>query len=163
MAEPSTQTVEADGDVWRLVLHRHFSAPLSQVWRAFADPARLARWFHPEGMETDIEIFRFEPGGGYSLTMRGADGARHPLRGRILEIDEGRRLKMTWLWTGENDSGVETVVTFEFAVAGDGTELRLTHERFADADTAASHSGGWESSLNVLADYLVESDAARRP
>ncbi|WP_417514525.1 SRPBCC family protein [Minwuia sp.] len=156
MADTAAPDISAEGDAWRCRIVRRFDAPLSQVWRAFSDPARLADWFGPEGTSTRLDTFEFREGGAYALVMIADDGREFPLKGRFLEIAEGRRIVMTWLWLMADASGVETTVSFDFAVDGDGTELILTHERLPEADNAVSHGEGWESSLRKLAVNVVE-------
>lgn len=151
----ASPAIDGAGDVWRCEIRRDFAAPLSQVWRAFADPARLAAWFGPEGLTTEIESFDFRPGGDYRLTMTAGDGRSFPLKGRFVEIVEGRKLVMTWLWLMPDATGIETLVSFVLEPAGEGTLLTLTHERFADADNAAGHGEGWDSSLRKLAAHLA--------
>ncbi len=156
---PDTEPqVSEDGQIWRCEISRHFQAPLSQVWRAFADPVRLAGWFGPEGLRTELQSFDFCTGGDYALTMHHEDGREFPLRGRFVEIVEGERIVMTWLWLMPDATGIETLVTFSFAADGDGTRLDLSHERFGDADNAAGHGEGWTSTFNKFATWLVESD-----
>lgn len=146
--------VTQDDQVWRCQINRRFDAPASQIWRAFEDPVRLALWFGPEGLNTEIRSFEFKVGGEYELVMIAEDGRQFPLTGRFVEIATGHRLVMTWLWLMPDATGIETLVTFELNVDGDGTQLTLTHERFADADNAAGHGEGWESTLRKLTAYL---------
>ena len=44
------------------------------VFRAFSDPARLARWWGPQGFRNTFHEFRFEPGGAWRFVMHGPDG-----------------------------------------------------------------------------------------
>lgn len=148
-------SIDGADDVWRCEIRRDFDAPVSQVWRAFADPARLASWFGPKGLTTRIDGFDFRAGGAYALVMTAEDGRTFPLKGRFVEIEDGRKLVMTWLWLMPEATGIETLVSFELEPANEGTRLTLTHERFADADNAAGHGEGWDSSLRKLAAYLA--------
>jgi uncharacterized protein YndB with AHSA1/START domain len=155
MPDSAAPEIRAEGEIWRCQITRAMGAPVSQVWRAFEDPVRLAAWFGPEGLTTTIESFDFREGGGYALTMVAEDGRSFPLKGRFVTIDPGRKLTMTWLWLMPDASGIETQVTFDLSAEGDGTSLILTHERFGDADNAAGHGEGWESSLRKLTSYLA--------
>lgn len=146
--------IHEEGKVWRCEIKRRFDAPVSQVWRAFEDPARLAQWFGPEGLTTHIGTFEFREGGAYELTMIADDGRQFPLKGTFVEIVTGQKLVMTWLWLMPEATGIETLVTFGLEADGNGTELTLTHEKFADSDNAAGHGEGWESSLRKLAAHL---------
>ncbi len=46
----------------------------AQVFAAMSDPARVARWWGPEGFKNTIHQFDFQPGGTWLLTMHGPDG-----------------------------------------------------------------------------------------
>jgi len=157
MAETAPQVLARD-NIWQCRVGRDLKAPLSQVWRAFSDPVRLATWFGPEQLDTVLHSFDFREGGDYHLTMHHQDGRDFPLKGRFIEITEGRRIVMTWLWLMPDATGIETRVTFDFAVIEGGTRLDICHERFADADNAAGHGEGWESSLRKFDGWLVEKD-----
>lgn len=159
MTPDAAPLVAADDEVWRCQIRRKFNAPVSQIWRAFEDVTRLAAWFGPEGLTTQIEQFEFHDGGAYALTMVAEDGRRFPLKGRFVQIVPGERLVMTWLWLMPEATGIETLVTFDLSAEDDGTELTLTHEKFADADNAAGHGEGWESSLRRLSAILSDTES----
>jgi len=153
-----TLTRTADGG-HVLNLTRHFKAPRERVYRAFTEPDHVARWFGPEGMTCEILEFDARPGGRYSLVMRNAEGAPHPLSGTFQELTPPERLVYSWLWGGEGGyAGLETRVTLEFAERDGGTDLTLTHELFTDADQVAAHQGGWTSSFNCLDEALKQGD-----
>jgi uncharacterized protein YndB with AHSA1/START domain len=42
---------------------REIPASPAAVFAAFQDPARLARWWGPNGFTTTFETFEFRPGG----------------------------------------------------------------------------------------------------
>lgn len=79
MPDSAAPEIRAEGEIWRCQITRAMGAPVSQVWRAFEDPVRLAAWFGPEGLTTTIESFDFREGGGYALTMVAEDGRSFPL------------------------------------------------------------------------------------
>lgn len=59
---------------------RVLAATPSQVWAAFADPGRLARWWGPAGFTNVFEVFDFRPGGHWVFEMVAPDGTRHSNR-----------------------------------------------------------------------------------
>jgi uncharacterized protein YndB with AHSA1/START domain len=65
---------------------RVIDAPPEQVFEAFADPARLARWWGPDGFSSTFETFEFRPGGQWRFVMHGPDGADHPNESVFREI-----------------------------------------------------------------------------
>ena len=79
----------ADLDV---VSARTFAAPRRRVYEAFADPARLARWWGPAGFATTIHAFDLRPGGAWRMTMRGPDAAAYENVKEFIEIVPGERV-----------------------------------------------------------------------
>jgi uncharacterized protein YndB with AHSA1/START domain len=51
-----------------VVTKRVFDAPREAVWNSFEDPARLARWFGPNGFTNKFSTFEFKSGGKTELT-----------------------------------------------------------------------------------------------
>ncbi len=64
----------------------------------------------------------------------------------IEEIVPNRKLVYTWAW--ESTPERESLVTVEFKPSGDGTELVLTHQRFADSQARDRHQHGWNGCLD---------------
>lgn len=57
---------------------RQIDAPPEHVFRAFAEPERLARWWGPEGFTSTFETFDLRPGGTWRFVMHGPDGTDYP-------------------------------------------------------------------------------------
>ncbi|MGZ3275595.1 MAG: SRPBCC domain-containing protein, partial [Caulobacteraceae bacterium] len=77
----------------RITLARAFDAPRERVWEALTRPELFARWF-VTGCGQDLEM-DVRPGGRWSLTVIGADGAQHRFWGVFDEIEPPSRLAMT--------------------------------------------------------------------
>jgi uncharacterized protein YndB with AHSA1/START domain len=65
---------------------RAIPAAPAAVFAAFSDPARLARWWGPDGFSNSFDTFEFRRGGRWLFTMRGPDGANYPNQSEFLEI-----------------------------------------------------------------------------
>jgi len=68
---------------------RHFRelhASPETVYEALRNPARLARWWGPEGFSNSFDTFEFRPGGRWLFTMHGPDGTNYPNQSEFLEI-----------------------------------------------------------------------------
>jgi len=65
---------------------REIKAAVEAVYQALADPARLARWWGPDGFTNTIRKFEFTPGGHWDFTMHGPDGANYPNQAIFTEI-----------------------------------------------------------------------------
>ena len=159
-AEPAPATEP----VIRLV--RSFAQPPARVWRAWADPGLLARWWAPEGFAATTHAFGFEEGGLWHFTLRGPDGIGYPNRIRFLAFDPPRRL--AYRHEGE-DEAEDAVFESEAVLAetrGGGARLTLTM-RFASVevrDNVARAYGTVEGGRRMLARLaaLVEGRGGER-
>ena len=70
----------------------------------------------------------------------------HPHNGRFMEITRPRRIVFTW---SSEAAGKDTLVTLDFARAGERSLLTLTHERLPQ-DKLEAHWSGWTSILEKL-------------
>lgn len=95
---------------------RAIAAPRERVFRAFADPLHLARWWGPEGFTNTFEIFDFRPGGLWRFVMHGPDGKSYPNESVFLEVDAPARVAFEHLSEGHH---FFMVITFE--AQGDAT------------------------------------------
>ncbi len=139
-----------------LVLEWTFKAPPDRVFRAWTDPAMLARWWGPETFKTADPQMDVRPGGRWRTIMSGPKGESHTASGVYREIVPPKRLVMTWGWEqADSTRGHETVVEVTFEAAPGGTRLRLVQSVFESAEQARSHTMGWTSSFNDLARMLA--------
>ena len=136
-----------------LELDRALAAPPERVFRAWTEPAELARWFCPNpelptSAEVDLRV-----GGAYRIRM-----GTFEVAGVYRTVDAPRALAFTWGWaTDAEPARMLVTVTFE-PLDGGGTRLRLRHERFVDDEERASHEWGWTRSLERLPGALAPSD-----
>ena len=76
---------------------RLIEAPQAAVFRAFAEPGRLARWWGPDGFTNTFEVFEFRPGGRWRLVMHGPDGTDYPNESVFREIVAPQRIQLEHL------------------------------------------------------------------
>jgi uncharacterized protein YndB with AHSA1/START domain len=57
---------------------REIPASPEQVFAAFTDAQRLARWWGPAGFTNTFTVCEFTPGGRWSYTMHGPNGGDYP-------------------------------------------------------------------------------------
>ncbi len=131
-----------------LTLVRRIKAPPSRVWDAWTQPALMLLWFGPHHTKAEAAEADLSLGGRFRVVLREDNGARHEATGTYAEIEKPQRLVFSWNWV----SAPERVsrVTVELRAIEEGTEVTLTHDRFADADTATRHRRGWTESLERL-------------
>ncbi|MGA2411313.1 MAG: SRPBCC domain-containing protein [Candidatus Binataceae bacterium] len=139
-----------------LTVTRVFDAPRELVWRAWADPDRMACWAGPRGFTMTACEMDSRPGGIFRMSLRSPDGAEHRVRGVYHEIAEGERLVYTWAWVDEKgNSGHETLITVTFADHGEKTKLTLHQALFESMAARDGHRDGWNSAFDCLAEYLA--------
>ena len=141
------------------VSFRHrFNVLRSLVYSAWTSPELIKHWLHPSEewsnpvVEVDLRV-----GGNYRF------GFQHPdqsevvfVVGEFREVGRGERLVYTWSWLPPDPhSGVETLVTVEFADDGDGTVVNLRHDRFPTDEVRDRHSEGWDGTMVCLTNYLA--------
>jgi len=79
-----------------LTLERVIGAPRDVVWRAWTDPARLAKWWVPAPTVCRVDRLEVRPGGAF-VTSMGDDGVAFvpQLDASFLVVDEGARIVFT--------------------------------------------------------------------
>jgi uncharacterized protein YndB with AHSA1/START domain len=95
---------------------RLIDAPQARVFRAFAEPTHLARWWGPAGFSSTFEVFEFRPGGTWRFVMHGPDGTDYPNESAIREIVTPERVVVEHLSDTHH-----FFLTITFAAQGDQT------------------------------------------
>lgn len=132
-----------------LTLVRRIKAAPAAVFEAWTRAEILATWWGPHHTRViDAEIDARE-GGGFRVVLEEDSGARHEVGGVYAVIDPPKRLVFSWAWTNAPER--VSRVTVVLRAISEGTEVTLTHDRFADEGTATRHRRGWTESLDRLA------------
>jgi len=131
-----------------LTLVRRIKAPPATVFEAWTRPEILALWWgphHTRATETEIDA---REGGRFRVVLTEDTGARHEVSGTYAEVTPPGRLVFSWAWTNAPER--VSRVTVVFRAIPEGTEVTVTHDRFADEGTATRHRRGWTESLDRL-------------
>lgn len=152
----------SSGTLKELVITRVFDAPLDLVWRAWTEPALLARWWGPRGFSNPRCELEAKPGGRMHIDMRhDRDGAVYPMTGTVREAVREERLVFT---NNALDAAgapmIEGLTTVTFERQGGRTKVtvRATISK-ATTDGLAALEGmeqGWNESLDKLAEELAK-------
>jgi uncharacterized protein YndB with AHSA1/START domain len=136
---------------------REIAAPASELFDAWLDPARLARWMRPlDTIRSDVTLDA-RVGGGFEILMHTPKGAV-PHTGSFQEISRPRRIVFTWNSPFAGDHG--SLVTVDFNAKAHGTEVVITHERLPSEEMVRAHAGGWSSILERIGESYAEARAA---
>ncbi len=137
---------------------RVLPGPIERVWAYLTESEKRGKWLASGPME-------LRAGGPVELNFRNAELSPHveqpPAKyskyagpaskhGRVTRCDPPRLLSYTW----DEESGVDSEVTFELTPQGDDVLLVLTHRRLGDRAMMLSVAGGWHTHLGILLDHL---------
>lgn len=93
---------------------RLIAAPQARVFKAFAEPSHLARWWGPDGFTSTFDVFDLRPGGAWHFVMHGPDGTDYPNESVFIEVvapekvvfehlSESHHFLMTITFTAQGD------------------------------------------------------------
>jgi uncharacterized protein YndB with AHSA1/START domain len=94
-------------------LHRVLRAPAERVYRAFLDPAAMAKWLPPHGFTGQVHEMDARVGGAYRMSFTNfSSGKSHSFGGRYVELVPHERLRYTDRFDDPALPGeIETTVT----------------------------------------------------
>lgn len=133
------------------------------VFNAWANPEALGQWFGPHSHNCKVEDFEFTVGGRYQIRMipvqedtdcAGEPGEDSICAGEFVEIIPNQRIVMTFTWIENGGDIGETLLTIEFSGDKSSCNVSLLHERLPDEQMRNAHEGGWQGSLECLAEFL---------
>ncbi len=111
--------IALDGARRSLTVQREYPATPAELWAALTEPERLARWIGRYQQTAD----------GFRLEMGGPD-TDAVVDGRVLACEPGRRLLVSWRFSGDGETEARTELEATIAEAGvDRVLLTLTHRR----------------------------------
>ena len=138
-------------------LHRVLRATPERVYRAFLDPAALAKWLPPNGYTCNVHHLDPKVGGTYKMSFTNfGTGKSHSFGGTYLELVPFERIRYTDKFDDPNLPG-EMVTTITLKKVSVGTELNIVQEGIPPAIPAEACYLGWNESLMLLA-KLVEAE-----
>lgn len=148
-----------------VVITRILDAPPEKVFRMWADPQHLVKWYAPQGCTIEFHNLDIRPGGAFHSCVRIPDGHECWCVGRYLEVHEPKRISFTMAVADRDGNAItaieagmdpqwpdETTVTVTFEDLGGKT--RLTLQQTVD-ESLARRTGAHPSWLNML-DQLDE-------
>jgi uncharacterized protein YndB with AHSA1/START domain len=158
------QTTKAneDGLGQKFLMTRELNAPREAVFKAWTDPAHLARWWGPKGFTNPVCELDVRPGGAIYVVMRAPDGTDYPMGGEYREIVPPERLVFT---SGALDE--KGKMMFEFLhvltlVERNGqTTMTLDSEVIKTTPGAGRYIGGFEMGMTQTLERLTEQLAAK--
>jgi uncharacterized protein YndB with AHSA1/START domain len=140
---------EADKSI---TLTRTIDAPVEEVFAAWTDPALLEQW---QAEQVDFEAFE---GGAFRFETADEDDPAqiHVVDGRVLSIEQDRKLVELWQYAGEDGTEESTLLVTFRAIDDERTEIILVEvaDSHADAESRIFSMDAWSAALEELADLL---------
>jgi len=84
--------VHKDTDSLSMTVEAEFEASPQRVWRLWADPSQLERWWGPPTYPATFTAHDLTPGGRVEYHMTGPEGDQPRGYWEVLEVDEPHRL-----------------------------------------------------------------------
>jgi len=140
------------------VIERSYEVPVAQVFEAWADPVRKARWFAGSadalgsGYELDFRV------GGHEVNRGGPPGGPvYTYDSEFRDIVPEQRIVYTYEMSVDGSRMSVSVATVELHDLGASTRLVLTEQGvFLDGhDTSAQREEGTRALLESLATHLT--------
>jgi uncharacterized protein YndB with AHSA1/START domain len=138
-------------------LHRVLRAAPEKVYRAFLDPAAMAKWLPPNGFTGKVHEMDAKVGGTYKMSFTNfSTGKSHSFGGTYVELKPHERIRYTDKFDDPNLPGeMQTAITLKQVFCG--TELNIVQEGVCGAIPAEACYLGWQESL-ILLSKLVEAE-----
>ena len=108
---------------------RDIPASPDQVFAAFSDPQRLARWWGPAGFTNTFDVCELESGGRWSFVMHGPDGQNYPNESVFAEVEPPRKVVV------QHESAPKFRLTITLAPSAGGTTVSWA-QTFESAEIA---------------------------
>jgi len=134
---------------------RTFAAPRELVFKAWADPALLAKWWGPGGFSTTMKKWDPRAGGEILLYMNAPNGAVYPMSGKFVEVKEPETVVFeSAALDPEGKPIFEVLNSITFADVGGKTKLTLHAKVLRMRPEARQYLNGqkvgWSQSLDRL-------------
>ncbi|MEO7039794.1 MAG: SRPBCC domain-containing protein [Candidatus Elarobacter sp.] len=134
-----------------LVLRRTYNVSRETLFSAWTKPESARLFLGPDDVTVPEIQMDVRVGGTYRIVMLLADGERLVVSGVYREVRRPERLSMTWRWEeDEPEQERDTLLSLDFNDVGGATELVLTHENFASAESRDRHEHGWTAIMAEL-------------
>jgi uncharacterized protein YndB with AHSA1/START domain len=138
-------------------LHRVLKAPAERIYRAFLDPAALAKWLPPHGFTGTVHHLDARVGGTFRMSFTNlTTGHTHAFGGTYNELVPHEKIRHTDTFDDPNLPG-QMLVTITLKKVLVGTEVNITQEGIPDVIPAEACYLGWQESLTLLT-QLVEAE-----
>jgi uncharacterized protein YndB with AHSA1/START domain len=153
--------MNATKPAFELEFTRMIDAPRARVYEAWTNPEQMAKWFAPKPYQLFVNQMDFQPGGKFSMAMRGPGGEDFPFTGTYREIVPPAKLAWSGEFPGDPTNNMLTVVTFEEEGSKTKLHVRQTFNVMTPTvkHATAGAKQGWTMTLNQLTEFVTPGKA----
>ena len=140
-------------------LHRVLKTKPEKIYKAFLDPAAMAKWLPPYGFTCTVHHMNPIVGGTFKMSFTNfSNGHSHAFGGEYLELIPGQLLRYNDKFDDANLPG-EMLVTIRLKPVVCGTDVHIVQSGIPELIPTEMCYLGWQESLLQLA-TLVEAEIA---
>lgn len=137
--------------------HRVLKTNPQKLYRAFLEPAAMAKWLPPYGFTCTVHHMDATVGGGFKMSFTNfSTGTAHSFGGEYRALVPGEFIEYTDKFDDPNLPG-EMLVKITMKAVLCGTEINIEQSGIPELIPAEMCCLGWQESLAQLAN-LVEPD-----
>jgi uncharacterized protein YndB with AHSA1/START domain len=156
--------VVRDAESRTLTVTAEFDAARDRVWRLWADPRQLERWWGPPTFPATVKDHDLTPGGTVTYFMTGPEGDEHHGYWHIVAVDPPASLEFEdgfadAAGTPDDEMPVMRAVVTLTDRDGGGTVMTIASTFASDADMARLVEMGMEEGMTLAlgqADAILE-------
>ena len=137
-------------------LHRVLRTRPERLYRAFIDPAAMAKWLPPNGFTGTVHQMDARVGGSWRMSFANFSRARDILRRHLPRTRAGREAALHEPFRRPGLPG-EMTTTVTITNTPFGSEMHVVQEGIPDVIPVEACYLGWQESLVLLA-KLVEAE-----
>lgn len=130
--------VDKDLDNHTMTVVAEYDAPIERVWRLYADPRQLERFWGPPTWPATVVDHDLSPGGRVTYVMSGPDGEKSAGYWDVLEVEAPRRFVVEDGFaddSGQPNAQMPTTrMQFELDERGDGGTTLVVVSTFASTE-----------------------------
>lgn len=136
-----------------LVFKRVIPASPDEVFEAWTQPGLIEKWLAPGANKVIDARADVRVGGHFRIRSIAPDETLHTIDGTYRELSRGRRIVMTWNYSGPVEllCEMETIIEIQFSPAPNGETLMTVIQTGITTDEAAQGYGeGWPTCFDKL-------------
>ncbi len=137
-----------------LNIERIFDVDIALIWQCWSDPEFIKKWYgaDPNGTVAIADI-DFREGGLYTITFTDSDQTVHTGRGKHLNIEPFKNIRLTLEWV--NEPGQISELNIDFISLNGKTKMIFTQSGIQHP-TIHDYEYGWNNSFNKMEKIFID-------